>query len=306
MGILLVILTAFAYGIVAAVVLHFINSILVVFGIRNLLEQPFILEFLRAFNLPEHSFAVSCVWIGLLFIAFIILYQLPPIQSLHLSFAGITKPKGDLGEYLIACWDDVCQRAGVNPQRYRLYVGQSGEINAFAMGHDRVVVYAGLLAEMDPDELKGVLAHELSHLVHRDTTYGMTSFAIGSAYNLVLRLFGIIIWFIVFVHNIIRFIPFTNILSLFFTLIILALNFIVRIMNSAVNTAFVLLSPFGSRIAEYRADRYAYELGLGAELASALAKLSRYGDTHGFINQLFSDHPPLYKRVAKLQQLASK
>lgn len=306
MGILLVVLTAFAYGFVAAIVLHFINNILVVFGIRNVLDQPFILEFLRAFNLPEHSLAIACVWIGLLFVSFIILYQLPPVQSLHLSFTGITKPQGELGEYLVACWQDVCQRAGVNPQKYRLYVGQSGEVNAFAMGHDRVVVYAGLLAEMEPAELKGVLAHELSHLVHRDTTYGMTSFAIGSAYNLVLRVFSFIIMLIVFVHNIIRFIPFINILSFFFTLIILALNFIVRIMNSAVNTAFVLLSPFGSRIAEYRADRYAHELGLGMELASALAKLSRYGDTHGFINQLFSDHPPLYKRVAKLQQLANK
>lgn len=67
MGILLVVLTAFAYGFVAAIVLHFINNILVVFGIRNVLDQPFILEFLRAFNLPEHSFAIACVWIGLLF-----------------------------------------------------------------------------------------------------------------------------------------------------------------------------------------------------------------------------------------------
>lgn len=46
--------------------------------------------------------------------------------------------------------------------------------NAFATGRSPnrsvVVVSTGLLRRLDPDELEGVLAHEMSHVAHRDVT----------------------------------------------------------------------------------------------------------------------------------------
>jgi Zn-dependent protease with chaperone function len=57
--------------------------------------------------------------------------------------------------------------------------------NAFALPGGKVYLFDGLLAKaQDPDEIAGVLAHELGHLKHRDNTRtliynGGTSFLIG-------------------------------------------------------------------------------------------------------------------------------
>ena len=57
--------------------------------------------------------------------------------------------------------------------------------NAFALPGGKVFLFNGLLARSnDPDEIAGVLAHELGHVMHRDNTRNMiysggTSFMIG-------------------------------------------------------------------------------------------------------------------------------
>jgi beta-barrel assembly-enhancing protease len=43
------------------------------------------------------------------------------------------------------------------------------ELNAFAVPGDRIVVMRGLIGKTDPDELAGVLAHEVGHVVERHT-----------------------------------------------------------------------------------------------------------------------------------------
>ncbi|MEM1230961.1 MAG: zinc metalloprotease HtpX [Pseudomonadota bacterium] len=56
-------------------------------------------------------------------------------------------------------------------QMPRLYYVPSNIMNAFAVGHGdeaSVAVTAGLLQRLNPRELAGVLAHELSHILHRD------------------------------------------------------------------------------------------------------------------------------------------
>jgi heat shock protein HtpX len=55
----------------------------------------------------------------------------------------------------------------------RVYVVENDQPNAFATGrnpqHAAVCVTSGLLARVTPEELAGVLAHELGHVKHRDT-----------------------------------------------------------------------------------------------------------------------------------------
>ena len=51
--------------------------------------------------------------------------------------------------------------------RIRVDILDLDEINAFAVPGERIVVLSGLIAKTDPDELAGVLAHEVGHVVER-------------------------------------------------------------------------------------------------------------------------------------------
>lgn len=60
------------------------------------------------------------------------------------------------------------------PYDYRLYLLEKDEVNAFALPGGRIVVYSGLLKRTKrPEELAGVLAHEMIHVTHRHSTQAL-------------------------------------------------------------------------------------------------------------------------------------
>jgi heat shock protein HtpX len=77
----------------------------------------------------------------------------------------------------------LAQRAGLPMPR--VYVIDRPEPNAFATGrdpqHSAVAVTTGLLDLMDDRQLSGVLAHELSHVKNRDTLVGTIAATVGGA-----------------------------------------------------------------------------------------------------------------------------
>ncbi|MFL5726868.1 MAG: zinc metalloprotease HtpX [Chloroflexota bacterium] len=84
----------------------------------------------------------------------------------------------------------LAQRAGLPMPR--LYVIERPEPNAFATGRDpdhaAVAVTTGLLELMDDRELTGVLAHELSHVKNRDTLVGTIAATIGGAISFIAQM----------------------------------------------------------------------------------------------------------------------
>ena len=66
-----------------------------------------------------------------------------------------------------------------------LYVIDRPEPNAFATGrtpsHSAVAVTTGLIEAMDERQVRGVLAHELSHIVNRDTLVGTVAATFAAA-----------------------------------------------------------------------------------------------------------------------------
>ena len=73
---------------------------------------------------------------------------------------------------LHAIVDRVCAMADMS--KPRVGIADSDVPNAFATGRSQkravIVVTTGLLKRLDQEELEGVLAHELSHVAHRDVT----------------------------------------------------------------------------------------------------------------------------------------
>jgi len=84
----------------------------------------------------------------------------------------------------------LAQRAGLPMPR--LYIVDRPEPNAFATGrdpqHSAVEVTTGLLDLMDDRQLTGVLAHELSHVKNRDTLVGTIAATVGGAISFIAQM----------------------------------------------------------------------------------------------------------------------
>ena len=192
----------------------------------------------------------------------------------------------------------------------KVYVIDSPVPNAFATGRDpehaAVAVNTALADMLDEDELAGVLAHELSHVRHRDILISTVAASMAGAISTIAQ------WGMFFgggrdengeSRN-----PFATILVM-----ILA------------PLAAALIQMAVSRSREYMADKSGGELcGDPNALADALLKIEAYArrrvmpgateaTAHMFIinpfsglnmKQLFSTHPPTEERVRLLREQA--
>lgn len=70
--------------------------------------------------------------------------------------------------------DRVLAAAGENPYNFTLHVVKSSEINAMAAPGGQIIVYTGLLEKAKtPEELAGVLGHEVQHVLGRHSLRNM-------------------------------------------------------------------------------------------------------------------------------------
>lgn len=203
---------------------------------------------------------------------------------------------------------ELCQEADI--PRPRIYVINEESPNAFATGrdpqHGAIALSTGIIKVMNREELKGVIAHELSHIRHRDTLIQTAAAAIAGA--------------IMFLAYQMRWFAFLGggsdnddgggILGLLLMAILAPI-------------AAMLIQMAISRSREYKADAGAAALTHNPEgLASGLEKLGHYTrripmratnqTAHLFIvspligkslSGIFSTHPPLEERVNRLRQM---
>jgi heat shock protein HtpX len=195
----------------------------------------------------------------------------------------------------------------------KVYIIDDAAPNAFATGRDPkhaiVAATTGILEVMDDRELEAVMAHEISHVRNYDIRVSMIAFglvsAIGILSDIAIRMF----FFSDRRENNAN--PIVMVIGV--ALIILA-PIIAAIVQMAI-----------SRQREYLADASGVLTTRDSEgLASALEKLGQYGrpmqkqstaSAHLFFNNplkpsffsnLFSTHPPLEERIARLRQNANK
>ncbi len=192
----------------------------------------------------------------------------------------------------------------------KLYIIPQQAPNAFATGrnpsHAVVAVTEGLLNIMSPDELAGVLAHELAHVKERDILVGSIAATMAGA---IMVLASMARWSAIFggVGN-----NDDESGGGFIGLIV---------MSVIAPIAAMIIQMAISRSREYLADETGANLAGNPEgLARALEKLGAYSKkqpmnatpstAHMFIvnplsgksmQNLFSTHPPLEERIARLR-----
>jgi heat shock protein HtpX len=203
------------------------------------------------------------------------------------------------------------QRAGLPMPR--VYIIDEDQPNAFATGrspeHAAVAVNTGLLTHLSREQITGVLAHELGHVRNRDTLTMTVAATLSGAIGM---------------------------LATFGGLMGGGRDENGRpLMNPIVAIAAMILAPLAaslvqmaiSRSREYEADRAGAEIsGNPLWLASALQRLHEGTQTipnataqanpatahlyidnplsAGGLSGLFSTHPPMEERIARLQAMA--
>ena len=187
--------------------------------------------------------------------------------------------------------------------------------NAFATGrnadHAVVCVSTGMLSLLDERELEGVLAHELTHVAHRDVAVITVASFLGVIAGLMMRF--------AFYSQV-----FGGRRQDQNTAVVLAL---VTVVSTAVYAVSFLLIRVLSRYRELAADRDGAILtGNPSSLASALVKLTDkaaripredlrsvqafnaffFSPVRGALSEVFSTHPSLQRRLDQLAQISAQ
>lgn len=193
----------------------------------------------------------------------------------------------------------------------RVYLIDEDAPNAFATGrnpeHAAVAATTGILRVLSERELRGVMAHELAHVKHRDILISTVSATMAGAISMLANF------------------------AMFFG----GRNSEGRNTNPLVGILVAILAPMAagliqmaiSRAREFEADRGGAEIsGDPAALAAALTKIHRFAQglpmeaaerhpetaqmmimnplSGGGIKGLFSTHPPTEERVERLMAMA--
>jgi heat shock protein HtpX len=215
---------------------------------------------------------------------------------------------------LLAIVYQLAAKAGLR-QMPEVGIYQSPEVNAFATGpgrnHALVAVSAGLLNNMNGDEVEAVLGHEISHIANGD----MVTMTL---------LQGIINSFALFLSRIVAYTislalargeeeqNANGISMLTYSVLSIVFDIIFTLLGSILVAAF-------SRWREYRADHGGATLAGRQKMINALARLQgteqleddrapsiatlKIANQHRWL-ALFATHPPLEARIARLKQMS--
>ena len=216
--------------------------------------------------------------------------------------------------------EELCLAGGLPMPK--LYITPDPAPNAFATGRDpehaSLAITQGLLNIMDKKEVQGVIGHELSHIRNYDTRITVLASALTSLITMTgigIVFFG---WGVLTSETKGIFGFFIKILAL----IVIAVGGIISIIGIPLAKLLFLLV---SRQREYLADIGSVDLTREPSgLISALSKLEQleegaatpeissqdltlqhlyfnFPNAHNWLNRLFSDHPPLDKRIERLK-----
>ena len=208
--------------------------------------------------------------------------------------------------------ENLCISRGLKTPK--LYIVDTDALNAFASGIDErsyaITVTSGLLATLNKDELEAVLAHELTHIMERDTRVLIVTIVFVGMISFLTQL----LW------RSIRVSAFTRRRGKDGGGVMIFL--LIAAVASAVGYLLALILRFAiSRRREYQADAGSVDLTKNPDaLISALLKISQNPDVPHVssevrqmfietppssfaLTQLFDTHPPIAKRIAVLEQL---
>jgi heat shock protein HtpX len=204
--------------------------------------------------------------------------------------------------------DTVCAKA--NLPKPRVAIIPTDTPNAFATGrnphHAVVAATRGILNLLDDDELEAVMSHEMGHVTNRDVLVSSVAATMAMAIAFPVRM---LFWGALYggnrrdSGNIVLVIVVGALAALAATLIRLAISRS-RELKADATGAVLSGKPYAlaSALGKLQDANYRHPMHHGSPAAASLFIVNPFRG--GALLGLFSTHPPVAKRIARLEQLA--
>jgi Zn-dependent protease with chaperone function len=235
-----------------------------------------------------------------------VLISLSPIGELVLGLFAGANPivRTDMQLRVMPVLDVVHERARKKtpslPKKINLWLIHDPAPNAFAIGRRTICLTDGAV-ELSDSALMGLIAHEMGHLANKHTDIQLL---IGGANIFItgfLILLKIISWIVAGISTLIAIFnrSFLSgcLIGMFATLSVFSVWLWARFC-----TMFLMWSM---RANEFVADKYAFDIGFGSELAFALDNTFASQPSNGLLRALYATHPNVHDRVGQLQQMGT-
>ncbi len=280
--------------------------------IIGFLERNYIYIIWSMINFFLTFFILGTNWLSFIFCIFIYVISL----TVALSSLGewilrlingvrklYTKREKD---YLIPLFEDIYEdvkEQHPNLPHIEICIIDSLTVNACAMGRHTVAVTRGAMETFTEDELKGILLHEIGHIVHGDTKatllnlIGNGLFSIGVVtVKLALLILDLVL------------LPFFKRTNGITAIVSSIIHFVFDMLLIGFTLTGNIILSINSRENEYRADRFAFENGYGEDLISALYLLQKMslGEDMELIQRMQASHPHIAKRIGALEFLEDR
>ncbi len=218
----------------------------------------------------------------------------------------IEQPRSREEQWLLDTVAELAREAGIGMPEVGVFPAQAA--NAFATGWNRnqalVAVSAGLLQRFRPEEVRAVLAHEISHVANGDMiTLSLIQGVVNTFVMFLARVIG---------HTVDRVVFKTERgYGLGYYAVTIVCEIVLGLLASMIVMWFSRLREFradeaGARLASRGAmiaalQRLREEQGLPAELPGELTAFGINGGLRQGMAALFRSHPPLEDRIRALQ-----
>ena len=248
-------------------------------------------------TLSYWMFVVAFMAIGLLLFV-------RPFQALVLTpIIGARRPAHEEAALIEPLWADIALANGLPASRYVVRVVDSDEVNAFACGGHLVVVTTFAVSELSDAQLRGVLAHELSHHLGLHTVAITFGHWLSAPVVLLARI-GF------YLENVSEaaagsFGKRSTLIAAVGRVGAALFSALAWIFTAAIRGSDAVTNVVGHS-SEFEADQLAVRMGFGAELAGALRYVLAHGygaRPIGWRARLGASHPPARTRVARIEAL---
>jgi len=207
-------------------------------------------------------------------------------------------------EYLYPIFDSVynsvLHKKWWTSKRVELHIDRSMSVNAYALGANSIVITRGAINTLSEEQLKGVIAHEFGHLHRGDTMLPLIliggnfifvlAYVITKIMKAILRTSNELINADVEIHH--------NYYG----------KFIIWLFCLTITPLVILIQGLFALVKrenEYKADKFAFDVGYGENLISALYTLDKI-DISSRINilqRLKMSHPYIDVRIKNLEDM---